>query len=67
MLRFFTEKFDHPFSQIFIFGNMFPESHGFVAVLVTISDKFVSFDSLDNDKLTRVSLIQLVTGIATKP
>ena len=24
----FYEKFDHPFSQVFIFGNMFPESHG---------------------------------------
>ena len=31
----FSEKFDHPFSHVFIFRNMFPESHGFVAVPVT--------------------------------
>ena len=28
----FSEKFDPPFSHVFRFGNMFPESHGFVAV-----------------------------------
>ena len=26
----FSDKIDHPFSHVFIFGNMFPESHGFV-------------------------------------
>ena len=31
----FYEKFDHTFSHVFIFGNMYPESHGFVAVPVT--------------------------------
>ena len=31
----FSEKFDHPFSHVFIFGNMFPESHGFIAMPVT--------------------------------
>ena len=31
----FSEKFDHPFSHVFIFGNLFPESHGFVAMPVT--------------------------------
>ena len=31
----FSMKFDHPFSHVFIFGNMFPESHGFVTVPVT--------------------------------
>ena len=31
----FSKKFDHPFSHVFIFGNMFPESHGFVAMQVT--------------------------------
>ena len=25
----FSEKFDHPFSHVFIFGNMIPEIHGF--------------------------------------
>ena len=38
----FAEKFDHQFSHVFIFGNMFPESHGFVAVPVTRSKSFVS-------------------------
>ena len=37
----FSEKFDHPFSHVFIFRNMFPESHGFVAVPVTKSNNFV--------------------------
>ena len=31
-----------PFSHVFIFGNMFNESHGFVAVQVTSSKNFVS-------------------------
>ena len=31
----FSEKFNYPFSHVFIFGNMFPESHGFVAMPVT--------------------------------
>ena len=31
----FSEKFDHPFWHVFIFGNMFPESHGFLAMPVT--------------------------------
>ena len=28
-------KYDHPFLHVFIFGNMFPVSHGFVAMPVT--------------------------------
>ena len=28
----FSEKFDHPFSHVFLFGNMFPESRGFVGI-----------------------------------
>ena len=31
----FSEKFDHPFSHVFIFSNMFPVIHGFVAMPVT--------------------------------
>ena len=31
----FSEKLDDPFSHVFIFGNMFPESCGFVAMPVT--------------------------------
>ena len=34
----FAEKFDQPFSYVFIFGNMFIVSHGFVAM----PDKSVS-------------------------
>ena len=62
ILKFF-EKLDHPFSHVFIFGNMFFESHGFVAVPVIRSNNFVL---LVRNKLERVSLIQLVTGTATK-
>ena len=43
----FSEKFDHPFSHVFIFCNMFPESRGFGAVLVTRSNNFVSPHYLD--------------------
>ena len=32
----FLEKSDHQFSHVFIFINMFPETHGFVAMLVTL-------------------------------
>ena len=31
----FSENFDHPFSHVFTFGDMFPESHGFIAMPVT--------------------------------
>ena len=34
-LIFFVEKFDHPFSHLFILSNMFPDSDGFVAMPVT--------------------------------
>ena len=30
----FSEKFDHPFSFVFIFGSMLLESHGFVTMPV---------------------------------
>ena len=55
------------FGIFFIIGNIFPESHGFVAVPVTRSNNFVSLHYIDRDKLDNVSLIHLVTGIATKP
>ena len=38
-----TEKFDYPFSLVFIFGNMFRVSHGVISVPVTSSNNFVSF------------------------
>ena len=28
----FSDKFDHPFSHVYIFDNMLPESPGFVAM-----------------------------------
>ena len=31
----FAEKFDRSFSHVFIFGNMFRESHDFISVPVT--------------------------------
>ena len=31
----YSEKFEHPFSHVFMFGNMFAESRGFVTMLVT--------------------------------
>ena len=31
----FFEEFDHQFSHVFIFGNMFPESHSYIAMPVT--------------------------------
>ena len=34
-LKFSENKFDHPFLHVFIFGKVFPESHGFVAMPVT--------------------------------
>ena len=38
----FSEKFYYKFSHVFIFGTMFPESYGFVAMQVTscIKDTF---------------------------
>ena len=30
----FSEIFERPFSHVFLFGNMFPESHSFVAMPV---------------------------------
>ena len=38
----FSKNFDGPFSHVFIFGNMFPESHGFDAPPVAWSNNFVS-------------------------
>ena len=40
----FSDKFDHPFSLVFRFGKMLPESHGFDAVPVTRSNNFVSLN-----------------------
>ena len=57
----FSEKLDHAFSHVFIFDNMFPESHGFVAMPVTgcIKDTCSNF-SLILNKLKPVILHILV-------
>ena len=46
----FSEKFYHPLSPVFIFGNMFPESHGFVAMPVTscIKDTYFNLSNCFN-------------------
>ena len=48
---------DHPFSHVFIFCSMFTESHGCVAVPVTMSNNFVSLHKLDRDKLEHACII----------
>ena len=48
--------------RVSIFGSIFPERHGFVAVPVTRSNNLISLHQLDRDKLEHVSLIQLVNG-----
>ena len=40
----FSEKFDYPFSEVFILGNMLPESPGFVAMPVTSCIKDTCFN-----------------------
>ena len=49
----FSEKFDDPFSQFFLFVNMFLESHGFVAMPVT---------SCIKDACSNLSLSNIVKG-----
>ena len=56
MILKFSKKFDHPFLHIFIFGNMFPGSHGFVAMPVTscfkdAHSKFIFIKSVKEDKI----------------
>ena len=65
----FSEQFIHPYSHVFIFGNMFPESHGFVAIPVTscIKDTWCFNLSLSNYYWKETKLLDLVTGTATKP
>ena len=52
MTRELGEKFEYPFSHLFMYDNTFHESHGFVAMTVIIS---VSLRSLiDRDKLEKI-------------
>ena len=38
----FSEKYDHQYLYVFIFNNMFPESHGFVAICRLEYQRFVN-------------------------
>ena len=42
MTRELAEIFEHPFSHLFIFGNIFPVDYCFFAVTVISSKKFAS-------------------------
>ena len=49
----FSEIFDHPFSHVFIVGNMFPVSHGPVTTSNNFGHKLVSgIYSLHNETMT---------------
>ena len=63
----FSEKFDHPFSHVFIFGNMFPENHGFVAMPVTSCIDDISSNLSLSNWWRETKLFDLVTGPTTKP
>ena len=65
-LRFWDGKI-YEYTHVFIFCSMLPESQCFVGVPVASSNNIVSLHLLDRDKLEHISLIQLVTGIASKP
>ena len=62
-----TEKFDHQFSHVFIFGNMFPESHCFFAIPVTSCIKDSCSNLSPSNWWREMKLFDLVTGTATKP
>ena len=49
----FVEKFDHQFSHVFLFGNIFHKSHGFVTACAGHKFEQFRFPSLiiDPDKL----------------
>ena len=49
----FSEKFDHPFSHVYIFGNMFPESPDFVAIPIRICIKDTCSNLVKGDEIVR--------------
>ena len=69
MLRFstFSEKLDHNFSQVFIFVNMFPETHGFVAMPVASCFIDTCFNLSLSNKWRETKLFNLLTSTASKP
>ena len=60
----FSEKFHHPFSHIFIFGNMFPESHGFVVMQITSCIMDTWFNVSLSNQIRETKLFDLVNGTA---
>ena len=67
----FYEIFDHPFSHVFIFGYMFPESHdGFVCraqLLKQFRVPALIIIDIEIHWNMYISLLQLVTDIAMNP
>ena len=58
---------DHPFLHVFIFGNMFSESRGFVAMLVTSCIKDTCSNLSLSNYWRETKLFYLVMDTATKP
>ena len=63
----FSEKFDRPFSHVFIFGKIFLESHGFVAMPVTSRIIDTCSNLSLSDWWRETKLFDLVTGTSSKP
>ena len=61
----FSEKFEHPFSHVFIsnFGHTFPESRGFVALAVPII--IIKLEQFRLPSLTRYKLKQNLQVVST--
>ena len=57
-----SEKLDHKFLHDFIFGPMFPESHGFVAMPITSCIKDTHSNLSLSDYFRETKLFELVTG-----
>ena len=57
----FSEKFGLPFSHVFIFGNTFPECHGFIVSPVTNINTWENGWSnfLENLRIVAVKLLEL--------
>ena len=62
-----SEKFHHPVSHVFLFGNMFPESRGFVAMPVTSCIKDTCSNVSQSNLWRETKLFDIVTDTATKP
>ena len=63
----FLRSLDRPFSHVFIFGNMCPESPGFVAMPVTRRIKDTCSNLSLSTEWRKTKLLDIVSGTATKP